>query len=344
MSLEPPLRGAPATPVAAGERGLSYAQAVNEAIAVAMERDPGVFVIGQNVTDETGVFGTCLGLAERFGVERVIEAPLAETATAGFVTGAAMRGMRPVLVLNRPDFLYLMMDQFLNHAAKWHYMFGGQVAVPLTVWAPVARGWGTGAQHTQAMHGFFVHAPGVKVVTPSIAADAKGLLLSAIFDDNPTFVFDHRWAMRRGGHVPEGFHTVPFGAGQVRREGTAVSLITFSHGVSVCLDAAEQLAGEGMSAEVVDLRSLKPFDEELLRRSVAKTRRAIVVDDSAWSFAGMAAELAAWISEHLWGALAGPVLRVTCPDAPAPSTNVLEDVYYPRSADVVRAARSLLAR
>ena len=337
MSLEAPIREPIASASPQGERVLDYAKAVNEALALAMERDPNVFVIGQNTTDCTGVFGTCLGLAERFGAHRVIEAPLAETATAGWITGAALSGMRPVLILNRPDFLFLMMDQLVNHASKWHYMFNGQVRVPLTVWAPVARGWGTACQHTQALHGMFMHFPGFKVVTPSNAGDAKGLLLGSIFDDNPVMFFDHRRAMRFPSETPEGFYTVEIGRAARLREGSDVSLITLNLGVQLCLKAAEELAERGVSAEVIDLRSCKPWDREMIIDAVGRTGRAVVVDDSAWPMAGLAAEVSATLNEALFGRLKAPVARVTCPDAPTPSSYVLENAYYPTTADVVAA-------
>lgn len=346
MSLEAPVRETQTeNTLAAGERGLTYSEAINDALTVAMERDDSVFIIGQNVTDKTGVFGTCLGLADRFGAHRVIEAPLSETATAGFVTGAAIRGQRPVLILNRPDFLFLMMDQLVNHASKWHYMFNGTFTVPLTVWGPVARGWGTACQHTQALHGMFMHLPGFKVVTPSNGTDAKGLLLESIFDDNPVMFFDHRRAMRLPGvrHVPEGYYTVPLGSANVLREGRDVTVISLTLGIFLCQEAVKTLGDDAPDVELVDLRSIKPWDRDLVLSSVRKTGRAVIVDDSAWPMAGMAAEISATISEELFSKLKAPVRRVTLPDAPAPSSYVLENAYYPDADGVADAIRSVAA-
>lgn len=342
MSLEAPIRDVVAS-APEGARILDYSKAVNEALFLAMERDPSVFVIGQNTTDCTGVFGTCLGLSERFGAHRVIEAPLAETATAGWITGAAISGMRPVLILNRPDFLFLMMDQLVNHASKWHYMFNGQVRVPLTVWAPVARGWGTACQHTQALHGMFMHFPGFKVVTPSNAGDAKGLLLESIFDDNPVMFFDHRRAMRFAGETPEGYYTVKIGSAARVREGSDVTLITLNLGVALCQQAAEKLADRGVSAEIIDLRSCKPWDAKMVIDAVGKTGRGVVVDDSAWPMAGLAAEISATLHHALFGKLKAPVARITCPDAPTPSSYVLENAYYPGIDTVIEQVELALA-
>lgn len=342
MSLEEPQRRpSPTAAEPEGRRVLGYAVALNEALTLAMERDPNVFVMGQGVTDDTGVFGVTVGLRERFGPDRVFEVPLSEAATMGIAVGAALRGKRPVFVNNRPDFLYLMMDQIVNHASKWSYMFDGRVAVPLVVWAPVARGWGTGAQHTQAVHGLFMHVPGLKIVTPSNAADAKGLLLSAIFDDNPVLFFDHRLAMRHGAEVPAGFYTTPLGAGVVKRPGQDMTVVTFSHGVLECLKAAETLEAEGISCEVLDLRSLAPLDRDIVLQSVSRTGRAIVFD-AAWPVAGAAAELSAMIAESCHGRLKAPVRRITCAEAPTPAAFVLEAAYYPGPDTLVKAVRDLV--
>ncbi len=344
MSLEAPIRETyRAAAFTLGEREIPYSQAVNEALFEAMAKDDSVFVIGQNITDATGVFGTCLGLADQFGSERVIEAPLSETATAGWIAGAAIRGMRPVLIMNRPDFIYLMMDQLINHASKWHYMFDGKMSVPITVWAPVARGWGTACQHTQALHGTFMHFPGVKVVTPSNPSDSKGLLISSIFDDNPVMVFDHRRAMRIPGHAAEGYYDLPLGEGAVVRDGKDITLVTLTLGVHRCMEAADALAADGIEAEVIDLRTVKPLDIDLVLTSVLKTGRAVIVDDSAWPLGGLAAELSATIGERLHGRLKTPTQRVTCPDAPAPSSYVLEDAYYPDIDAIVGAVREAVA-
>src|SRR5204863_5096036 len=238
-------------------RVLSYVAAINEALALALEHDPHVFVLGQGVDDPTAMFGTTKGLQARFGRSRVFDTPLSEDAMMGVSAGAAMNGMRPVFMHNRPDFVLLAFNQLVTHAAKIHFMDNGQTSVPLVVWAAIGRGWGSGAQHSQAIQGMLLGVPGLKIVMPSTPYDAKGLLLSAIVDNNPVCVFEHRWLMKKDGVVPEGLYRVPIGKGVYRRRGRDVTIVGASHAIELGFQAATQLAQEGIDAEVIDLRTVK---------------------------------------------------------------------------------------
>lgn len=318
-------------------RILGYTEAIREALMQAMEMDDRVFVMGQDVDAPTAMFGSTKGLHEQFGAERSFDTPLAETALMGVAVGVALAGQRPVYFHNRPDFLLLASDQLINHASKWHYMFGGRVSVPLVVWACIGRGWGSAAQHSQALQGLFAHVPGLKLVMPSTAHDAKGLLLSAIADPNPVLILEHRLNFKHKDHVPPMAYTVALGKGVIRRPGKDVSLITISHMVYEAYAAAEKLAQRGIDAEVVDLRSLRPLDEELLLQSVGKTGRAVVAD-CGWKTGGITAEIAAVLAEKGFASLRAPIARVACVDAPTPAGHVLEAVFYPNADDVFRAA------
>src|SRR5262245_45803097 len=251
-------------------RIVSYVSAINEALAIALEQDPGVVVLGQGVDDPTAMFGTTKGLQQRFGRERVFDTPLSEEGMMGVSTGAAMNGLRPVYMHNRPDFVLLAFNQLVTHAAKIHFMDNGQTNVPLVVWAAIGRGWGSGAQHSQAIHGMLLGVPGLKVVMPSTPYDAKGLLLSAIADNNPVCVFEHRWLMKKDGVVPEGLYRVPIGKGIQRRQGQDVTIVGVSHAIELALQASTVLASEGIKAEVIDLRTVKPLDEEIVLESLRK--------------------------------------------------------------------------
>src|SRR5438477_10291814 len=241
-------------------RVLSYAQAINEALALALEHDSGVFVLGQGVDDPLAMFGTTRGLPARFGANRVFDTPLSEEAMMGVSAGAAMNGMRPVYMHNRPDFVLLAFNQLVTHAAKFHFMDNGQTNVPLVVWAAIGRGWGSGAQHSQAIQGLLLGVPGLKIVMPSTGHDAKGLLLAAIADNNPVLVFEHRWLMRKDGIVPEGYYTVALGKGIYRRRGNQLTIVGASHAIELAQQAANKVAAERINCEVIDLRTVKPLD------------------------------------------------------------------------------------
>ena len=322
-------------------RVVGYAQAINEALSLALEHDPGVFVVGQGVDDPTAMFGTTRGLHARFGRGRVFDSPLSEEGMMGISTGAAMNGMRPVFMHNRPDFILLAFNQLVTHAAKFHFMDNGQTTVPLVVWAAIGRGWGSGAQHSQAIQGMLLGVPGLKIVMPSTPYDAKGLLLSAILDNNPVCVFEHRWLMRKDGVVPEGIYRVPLGKGIRRREGRDVTIVGASHAIELGMQAARLLADDGIDAEVIDLRTIKPMDEEIILESLHKTGRIVAVD-TAWEKGGVCAEICCLAAEKGYADLKAPVARVGLPDLPTPAGYTLEQFYYPDAQRIADAARRIV--
>jgi pyruvate dehydrogenase E1 component beta subunit len=322
-------------------RVVSYVQAVNEALALALDSDPGVFVLGQGVDDPTAMFGTTKGLQSKFGSHRVFDTPLSEEAMMGVSAGAAMNGMRPVYMHNRPDFVLLAFNQLVTHAAKFHFMDNGQTTVPMVVWAAIGRGWGSGAQHSQAIHGMLLGVPGLKIVMPSTPYDAKGLLLSAILDNNPVCLFEHRWLMKKDGVVPEGFYRVPIGKGIFRRRGGDVTIVGASHAIELGMQAATQLAGEGIEADVIDLRTVKPIDEQIVLESLRSTGRLVVVD-TAWMKGGLCAEIGCLAAEKGFADLKAPVVRIGLPDVPTPAGFTLEQFYYPDAARIASAVRDLV--
>lgn len=324
-------------------RVIGYGQAINEALAIALAQDPGVFVMGQGVDDPSAMFGTTKGLQARFGGARVFDTPLSEEAMMGVATGAAMNGLRPVYMHNRPDFILLAFNQLVTHAAKFHYMDNGQTSVPMVVWAAIGRGWGSGAQHSQAIQGLLLGVPGLKIVMPSSPHDAKGLLLAAILDNNPVCVFEHRWLMKKDGVVPEGPYRVPIGKGVYRRRGGDVTIAGASHAIELGFQAAALLEKEGIDAEVVDLRTIKPLDEAIVLESLKKTGRIVVVD-TAWMKGGVCAEVGCLAAEKGFSDLKAPVCRIGLPDLPAPAGYSLEQHYYPDAARIAAAARTLVRR
>ena len=326
------------------ERQLSTAKAVSEAIGQEMERDPAVFVMGEDVAAYGGIFGATGGLLDQFGPERVIDTPISETAFIGAGIGAATEGMRPIVELMFVDFFGVCMDQIYNHMAKIHYESGGAVKVPMVLMTAAGGGYSDGAQHSQCLWGTFAHLPGLKVVTPSNPYDAKGLMIAAIRDDNPVLYLFHKGVMglvwmkknpRSIGPVPEEAYEVPIGKAAVAREGRDVSIVTISLSVQHALDAAERLAGDGVEAEVIDLRSLKPLDRETVLESVAKTGRLLVVDEDYLSF-GMTGEIAATVAETDPAMLKAPVVRLAVPDTPIPYARPLEYFVLP-TADKIQA-------
>lgn len=310
-----------------GIRVLTYPEATREALKQALKNDPKVFVMGQGVDDPGGMFGTTKDLHKEFGNERVFDTPLAETSLMGVAVGAAMGGMRPVYFHNRPDFLFLAMDQIVNHASKWFYMFGGQVNVPLVNWACIGRGWGSAAQHSQALQGLFMHIPGLKLIMPSTCYDAKGLMISAIADPNPVLILDHRMNFRQKGIVPEAMYRLPIGKGVIRRPGKDVTVVAISHLVTEAFQAAQELEKEGIDVEVIDPRTLRPLDEEIILKSVEKTGR-LVITDTAWKTGGPTAEIAAMVAEKGFRFLRAPIRRIASPDVPTPAGYTLENAFY----------------
>lgn len=322
-------------------RVVTYAQAINEALTIALEQDPNVFVLGQGVDDPGAMFGTTRGLAARFGPDRVFDTPLSEEAMMGVAAGAAMNGTRPVFMHNRPDFVLLAFNQLVTHAAKFHFMDNGQTTVPMVVWAAIGRGWGSGAQHSQAIQGILLGVPGLKIVMPSTPYDAKGLLLSAILYNNPVCVFEHRWLMKKDGVVPRGTYRVPIGKGIHRRRGSDVTIVGASHAIELGMQAATQLATEGIETEVIDLRTIKPIDESIILESLHKTGRIVVVD-TAWMKGGVCAEIGCLAAEKGFAGLKAPVVRIGLPDIPTPAGYTLEQFYYPDAVRIAKAVRRLV--
>jgi len=328
--------------MSSADRVLSYALAINEALHEAMEADPSVVVIGQGVKSPWYVGATCRGLVERFGETRVFDTPVSENAVTGAAVGAALAGLRPVVIHPRMDFMLYAFDPIINEAANWHYMSGGAASVPVVFWGVVNRGGEQAAQHSQALHSMFAHVPGLKVVAPASPYDAKGLMLSAIADDNPVVFVDERRLYGIEGPVPEAPYRVPIGQGSVSREGTDVTVVAFSQMVPFALDAAGMLAERGISCEVVDLRSLKPLDMPLVASSVRKTGRALVCD-IGWRTGGIGGEISAQIAESCWNDLKGPVRRLALPDTPAPAARTQEDWYYLSPQRIVEEIDRLMA-
>jgi pyruvate dehydrogenase E1 component beta subunit len=321
-------------------RKITYVQALNEALQQALEADKRVFLIGQGVTSPWYVGSSTVGLINRFGPKRVIDTPVSENSVTGAAVGAALAGMRPVVMHPRMDFMYYAFDPIANEAANWHYMFGGQASVPIVFWAIVNRGGEQAAQHSQSLQAIFSHIPGLKVVMPSTPYDVKGLLLASIADENPVVFIDERWLYNTTSHVPEETYSVPLGKGKIRRRGQDVTIVATSYMVTEALQAASTLEKDGVDAEVLDPLTLKPLDEALLLRSVKKTGRLVVVD-AAWRTCGFAAEVAARVAEKALGYLKTPVVRVTLPDAPAPASCALEKAYYPDARSIIKAVRKI---
>ncbi|MGE3856327.1 MAG: alpha-ketoacid dehydrogenase subunit beta [Dehalococcoidia bacterium] len=322
-------------------RTLSVAGAIREATDQALAADPRVYVIGLGAPDPKGIFGTTLGLAEAHGADRVLDMPASENAMTGIVIGSAIAGQRPILTHQRVDFALLSLDQLINNAAKWHAMFGGLMTVPLVVRMVIGRGWGQGPQHSQSLHGLFAQIPGLKVVAPATAHDAKGLLAAAVQDDNPVIYLEHRWLHHVVGEVPEASYTTPIGEARVARAGRDLTIVASSYQVLESLRAAEVLAEQGVDAEVVDLRTLRPLDEAGILASVRRTGRLLAVD-GGWRAAGFAAEILAIAAEGAHEAWRAAPARITLPDRPTPTSWPAAQRYYPGVPEIVAAARRML--
>jgi pyruvate/2-oxoglutarate/acetoin dehydrogenase E1 component len=322
---------------------LSYLDAIREALAEEMRRDPKVFVLGEDVGEYGGAFGVTQGLFQEFGEARVIDTPISESAIIGISVGASQRGYRPVAEMQFADFISCGFDQIVNQAATLRYRYGGRATVPIVVRAPSGGNVGGGLYHSQNPEAWFIHRPGLKVVAPSTAYDAKGLLKAAIRDDNPVIYFEHKYLYRRAkGPVPEGDEIVPIGVAATRREGDDVTLLTYGAMVGPSLEAAERLSKEGVEVEVIDLRSLWPYDKDAILASVEKTSRAMIVHEDVKTL-GLGAELSAVIVEERFEALDAPVMRVTYPDTHCPFSNVLEDYNLPNANKITDALRRLAA-
>ncbi|UCC98613.1 MAG: hypothetical protein JSW66_01710 [Phycisphaerales bacterium] len=324
-------------------RKISYCQAVNEAISQEMDRDPSVFVYGIGVPDHKRVFGTTVGLLERFGRDRCFDTPLSEDAMTGFGLGAAINGARPIHVHMRVDFMLLAMNQLANMVASYRYTSGGTLEVPLVIRAVVGRGWGQAFQHSKTMHSCFAHIPGLKVVMPTTPRDAKGLLISAIRDDNPVIVIEHRWLYYAVDEVPEEDFCTPIGKPNVLLSGDDVTVVATSWMNVEAIRAAQIVRKKhGVSVEVIDARSVQPLDDASIIDSVEKTGHCILVDND-WIHCGFSAEIAARIAEKSFGKLKSPVRRLGFEHTHCPCARHLENAFYPSAARIVRAIETKLS-
>ncbi len=323
-------------------RSLTFANAINEAMHQSMAMDPKVLCYGLGADDPKRIFGTTNNLQERFGAQRVFDTPTSENAMTGIGVGVAIAGWRPVMMHQRLDFFLLAMDQLVNSAAKWHYMFGGQMSVPLVIRLVMGRGWGQGPTHSQNLQSWFAHIPGLKVVAPATAADAKGLLLSSIRDDNPVVFLEHRWLHNSVSDVPEGDYQIPLGAAKVARSGRDVTLVGMSYMTVEALKAAALLETVGISCEVVDLRTIRPIDWDTVLNSVKKTGKLIALDCSMPT-CSVASEIIAKVTINAFHDLTAAPIRITNPDNPEPTSFGLTKDYHPDAAQIIREVSKLLA-
>jgi pyruvate dehydrogenase E1 component beta subunit len=334
---------------------MTIAEALREGIREEMERDPRVFCLGEDIGIKGGfggAFTVTLGLSDQFGHERILDTPISETGIAGVAIGAAMAGLRPIADVQYGDFLFCMMDQLANQAAKMSYMSGGTVCVPMVMRAPVGS-TRRGTQHAQSLEAFFTHVPGLKVVAPSTAYDAKGLLKAAVRDDNPVIIFEHKLlygskgaraekgALSPVGEVPEGDYVVPLGKGIIRREGTDVTIVGKLTTVYMALAAAERLAQDGISAEVIDPRTLVPLDKDIILDSVRKTGRLVIAEEDNKT-GGWAGDIAATVAEEAFFYLDAPIKRVSAPDTPPPFAPIMEAYYLPSEENIVQTVKAIM--
>ena len=322
-------------------RKISYCEALNEAMSQEMERDPTVFVYGIGVPDHKRVFGSTAGLVEKFGSERCFDSPLSEDTMTGFGLGAAINGMRPIHIHIRVDFLLLAMNQLANMVSSYRYTSAGELKVPMVIRAIIGRGWGQGSQHSKSMYSVFAHIPGLKVVLPTTSRDAKGLLISAIRDNNPVIVIEHRWLYWQEGEVPEEPYTISIGEANVLCKGEDITIVATSWMNVEALKAAEILGRRGLSIEIVDPRTIAPFNEELIIKSVEKTGRCIVADND-WLNCGFSAEVAARVSDKCFGKLKYPVQRIGFAPTPCPTVRHLENEFYPNAVKIIRTIEKML--
>lgn len=322
---------------------MKFWQALNSAFMEEMERDPDVFVLGEDVGMYGGTFKVTEGLMDRFGPVRVLDTPISENGFVGMAVGAAIAGLRPVVELMSIDFASLAMDQIVSQAAKMRYMFGGRCKVPLVIRMPEGTGTQKGAQHSQCLEAWFAHIPGLKVVMPSTPAEVKGMLIASIRDDNPVVFIEHEKLYNMSGEVPDGEFTVPIGKSDIKREGEDVTIVTYGLMTHLSLRAAEELETEGISAEVIDLRTLRPLDMDTVLASVARTNRVVIVEEDVITM-GMGAEVAAVISERGFFDLDAPILRVAGKDVPIPYARELEKMAIPDMAEIKAAVYKSLYR
>ena len=322
---------------------MNYAEAINEALHEAMQLDSSVICYGLGVTDPKAVFGTTLNLEKQFGPERVFDMPTSENAMTGVAIGAALNGIKSVMTHQRIDFFLLAMDQLVNGAAKWHYMFGSQNCVPITIRLIIGRGWGQGPTHSQNLQAWFSHIPGLKVVMPTTPEDAKGMLLASIFDPNPVIFLEHRWLHNSMGEVPDGDIRVPLGKAKIVKPGKDITLVAMSYMVIEALYASDYLEKQGISCEIIDLRTIKPLDWEAVMGSVSKTGRLLTLD-SGFSTGSVAGEIIARVSMEKFSVLKSAPARLAMPDVPEPTSPSLTKGFYIRAADVAEKIMDMMGR
>ncbi|MEW6439404.1 MAG: alpha-ketoacid dehydrogenase subunit beta [bacterium] len=318
---------------------MTMAQAINDAIALEMERDPDVFMLGEDIS--IGIIGVTAGLQARFGKKRVLDTPISESAIVGAAVGAAAVGLRPIAELMFVDFIGVSMDQLFNQAAKMRYMFGGKAKIPMVLRATCGAGMGASAQHSQSLEAWFMHVPGLKVVMPSTPYDAKGLLASAVRDDNPVVFLENKLLYFTMGEVPAEAYTLPLGKADIKREGKDVTVVATGQMVGRALAAAEKLAADGVSVEILDPRTLLPLDEGAILESVRKTHRLVIVHEEV-KFCGSGAEIAATVAEKAFGYLDAPILRVAAPFCPVPFSGKLEAEFIPSEEKILTALRTVM--
>ncbi len=320
--------------MSSNNRIINYAQALNEAFHLSMEADDRLFLMGQGLESPWYVGNTATGLIDKFGSKRILDTPVSENVITGAAVGAAIAGTRSVVVHPRLDFMLYAMDPIMNEAANWHYMNGGASSVPVVFWGCVNRGGEQAAQHSQSLHATFAHIPGLKVVMPSTPYDAKGLMISAIKDNNPVVFIDDRWLHGVEGDVPPEMYDVQIGKAKIRKKGSDITIVASSYMTHLAMEAAKQLKNQGVDAEVVDLRTIKPLDKKTILDSVGRTGRLIVAD-GGWESFGVAAEVLAVVYEEAFTSLKTAPMRFCLPDCPAPSSGVLETAYYPSVDDLI---------
>lgn len=322
---------------------MNFASAINDGIAQSMEIDDSVICYGLGVTDPKMIFNTTMNLESRFGANRVFDMPTSENAMTGVAIGAALNGVKSVMTHQRIDFFLLAMDQLVNSAAKWHYMFGGQSSVPITIRLIIGRGWGQGPTHSQNLQAWFAHIPGLKVVMPTTAEDAKGLLISSILDPNPVVFLEHRWLHNSVGEVPDGDFRLPLGKAKVIRGGSDITIVSMSYMTIEAIHAADYLQAEGVSCEVIDLRTIKPLDWEAIFKSVEKTGRLLALD-SGFTTGSVAGEIVARVAMEKFSSLQVAPARLAMPDVPEPTSTALTRGFYVRAADVASKVLTIMGK
>ena len=321
---------------------MTFAQALNDAHKVEMERDANIYIAGEDVGTYGGIFGVTAGLLDQFGSKRVKDTPITESAIVGTAVGAATVGLRPVIELMFVDFIGVALDQLYNQAGKMKYMFGGKAKIPMVMRTSCGAGIGAAAQHSQCLEALFMHLPGLKVVMPSTPYDAKGLLIQSIRDDNPVVFLEHKMLYALEGDVPEGDYTIAFGQADIKREGQDVTVVATANMVHTALTAAEKLVGDGINVEVLDPRTLYPLDEEGIIASVKKTHRLVIMHEEV-NFAGSGAEIAAMVAEKAFDYLDAPILRVAAPFCPVPFSQPLEQAFIPSEGQLIDAVKKVMA-